>query len=156
MQPTEPGDSPEAVPPKLLAALQRLENRQVFVPPVLDRSILAAARQKLSRHERTQARWLRPRLLWPALASGCAAVSLLFFGIVWHPWSAHQHPGFAREDVNHDGRIDILDAYALARQIESGKRPDTAFDVNGDGVVDRRDAEAIAKRAVRLTPGGRS
>ena len=61
---------------------------------------------------------------------------------------------FAREDINHDGRVDILDAFQLARELESGAKP--AADLNGDGVVDQRDADLIAARAVRLEKGGRS
>ena len=63
---------------------------------------------------------------------------------------------FAREDVNHDGRVDILDAFALARQLKAGAARATRFDINGDGVVDERDVASIAARAVRLEKGGHS
>jgi hypothetical protein len=56
---------------------------------------------------------------------------------------------FVREDVNQDGRVDILDAFELARAL---KRGETAgrWDLNGDGVVDERDVTVIAARAVKL------
>ena len=57
----------------------------------------------------------------------------------------------AREDVTGDGRVDILDAFALARQIQSdhAQQPD----LNSDGRVDQQDVEALAARAVKLEGG---
>ena len=63
---------------------------------------------------------------------------------------------FAKEDINHDGYVDILDAFAVARQLKGESRPDTHLDVNGDGVVDERDVQVIATRAVELPKGGPS
>jgi hypothetical protein len=65
-------------------------------------------------------------------------------------------PAYAREDVNRDGRVDILDAFLLARQLQSGDNPGSSLDLNGDGVVDHRDAESIAAKAVKLEKGGQS
>jgi hypothetical protein len=56
----------------------------------------------------------------------------------------------AAEDINHDGQVDILDAFALARQIEAGSPTAANLDLNRDGVVNRRDVELVAARAVRL------
>jgi hypothetical protein len=53
-------------------------------------------------------------------------------------------------DVNGDGRVDILDAFALAKQVELANALKPEWDFNHDGVVDRKDAEAIARTAVRL------
>jgi hypothetical protein len=63
---------------------------------------------------------------------------------------------FAREDVNQDGRVDILDAYQLAQRVDSGAALPARFDFNRDGTVNRRDAELVAVRAVKLGKGGRS
>jgi hypothetical protein len=52
--------------------------------------------------------------------------------------------------------VDILDAFALARQLKSGLVPGPGQDINGDGVVDERDVETIAAQAVRLQKGGHS
>jgi hypothetical protein len=65
-------------------------------------------------------------------------------------------PRFAHEDINHDGQVDILDAFALARQLKAGATPNPQLDLNGDGVVDERDLAAVAARAVSLEKGGRS
>ncbi|MCL4785299.1 MAG: hypothetical protein KJ070_00695 [Verrucomicrobia bacterium] len=52
--------------------------------------------------------------------------------------------------------MDILDAFLLARHLQSGDKPELNLDLNGDGVVDHRDAETIAAEAVKLEKGGRS
>src|SRR6185369_1280179 len=57
---------------------------------------------------------------------------------------------FTREDINRDGRVDVLDAFALARRIETGGTLDPRWDINGDGRVDRADVNVIAARAVNL------
>lgn len=86
-----------------------------------------------------------------------------------------------REDIDHSGRVDILDAFALARMIENqdtriaGQRRDARgdvgraadarpnragiteipamFDLNGDGAVDQGDVDAVAMAAVSLKGG---
>ena len=55
-------------------------------------------------------------------------------------------------DFDRSGRVDILDAFALARQLDSDVVP-TLGDFNGDGRIDRADVDAIAMAAVRLTEG---
>jgi hypothetical protein len=57
-------------------------------------------------------------------------------------------------DVDGNGRVDILDAFLLAKKADAHARPAAKWeDVNGDGVLDRRDVDAVAETAVRL-PGG--
>jgi hypothetical protein len=61
-----------------------------------------------------------------------------------------------REDLNHDGNVDILDAFMLAKKLQSAPLSDPGLDMNGDGVIDRRDVETIAAHAVSLERRGRS
>jgi hypothetical protein len=61
-----------------------------------------------------------------------------------------------REDLNGDGKVDILDALMLAKKLQSAPSSDLQLDVNGDGVIDRRDIETIAAHAVSLEKRGRS
>jgi hypothetical protein len=70
-------------------------------------------------------------------------------------WQSH---GLAevREDLNSDGKVDILDAFMLAKKLQRAPASDSRFDVNGDGVIDRRDVETIAAHAVSLEKRGRS
>jgi hypothetical protein len=57
------------------------------------------------------------------------------------------------DDLNGDGRVDIVDAYLMARSIERG-RTERAWDKNRDGKVDRGDVDRIAFAAVSLRRGG--
>jgi hypothetical protein len=61
---------------------------------------------------------------------------------------------FAREDVNRDSIVNILDAFQLARELRSGVPLPSRFDFNGDGIVNRGDADAVAAKAVRLERSG--
>jgi len=77
----------------------------------------------------------------------------LAFGI----WLAHlvlspSLPG----DLNHDGRVDVLDAFQLARELKQQQSLGGGRDVNGDGRVDAADVEFLAKQAVTLEKGRRS
>lgn len=55
-----------------------------------------------------------------------------------------------REDFDRNGRVDILDAFGLARRLEGAAAPGPEWDLNGDGVVDRRDVDVMAMAAVRI------
>jgi hypothetical protein len=134
-------------PAKLAAALKASARRKVFVPPTIDEAILKAARAQLHPQSRPNAfhwpRWV----LWPALVGACVAVALI----------AHMLPSrqFVREDLNRDGKVDILDSFSLARELKHGGSLPAFLDVNGDGVVDERDVNAIASQAVALEKDNR-
>ncbi len=51
------------------------------------------------------------------------------------------------QDIDASGRVDIVDAYRLAVQIEQGR---ASVDINRDGSVDRRDVDAIARECVKV------
>lgn len=53
-------------------------------------------------------------------------------------------------DLDDNGRIDILDAFALARSIQSGDDRPEVPDLNNDGQRDQRDVDLIAMTAVTL------
>jgi hypothetical protein len=134
-------------PDKLLQALRDLQKNLLFVPPAVDQAVLKDARAHLQRiTPRPLPR--RPWLPWAAMAAGLALA--IWLGERWiQPTPA---PSFARDDLNHDGNVDILDAFALAAKIETGGTLDLRWDINGDGRVDRYDVAAIAARAVSLDP----
>lgn len=138
-------------PAKLVTALKEPSARRVFVPPTVDAALLRTARQHFAKPQPTLAHLLRSWLLWPTVTTACIAlVSLAYFA------SRSTPQQYAREDVNHDGRVDILDAFQLARKTQSGEKPTREADLNQDGLVDRRDAERIAAHAVKLEKGGKS
>ncbi len=144
------GEEPQA-PVRLVAALKEPPPRRVFVPPTMDEMVLATARRHFSKPPRLAFRVFRSWLFWPATAAACLVMIGLGY-VLMKPGS----PALAREDLNHDGKVDILDAFALAREVEANGRLPASVDLNGDGVVDRRDAEWIASQAVKLEKGGRS
>jgi hypothetical protein len=56
-------------------------------------------------------------------------------------------------DIDRNGRVDILDAFKLARHIETAGRTEKEWDFNGDGLIDRNDVDVVAFAAVRLDKG---
>jgi hypothetical protein len=164
-------------PPKLVAALRQLPTESLFVPPTLDEALMKAARQYLGQAERKRPGWFR-LIPWTVATAGLAAAVLLsypyvaqFLGFghakeaVRRGWENHGDSSIqpqpkalanAREDLNRDGNVDILDAFVLAKKLQGPPLSDPKLDMNGDGVIDRRDVETIAAHAVSLGKGGRS
>src|SRR5690348_3197865 len=130
MNDTVPPDSEQNLeaPAKLAAALKEGAQRKVFVPPTVDAAVLKAARIQLQPGTKSNiVRW--PRwLVWPALAGACGVIALVVRMLA--------PTQFAREDLNRDGKVDILDSFALARELKNGRPLPAFLDVNGDGVVD--------------------
>jgi hypothetical protein len=145
---TRPGEEESQAPRKLVAALKEPSPRRVFVPPTVDEAILRAARQHLAPEPTARRNWL----LWWAMATAC----LVFIAVGYFLSRPNAALHFAREDLNRDGHVDVLDAFQLERELESGGKTAAGLDLNDDGVVDRRDVARIAAQAVKLEKGGRS
>jgi hypothetical protein len=135
----------------LKAELVRLHDPGIAVPSELDDTILSRARQSF--RVRVQ-RWVIVR----RVSVGLAAAAILTVGIrvfIPHgdsPRRPLQRPQLAQiADINHDGRVDILDAYSVARRIARHEPLNSAWDVNGDGVVDQKDVDIIANLAVHVS-----
>ena len=142
-------------PSGLIHAFRQLRPKRIPVPRSVDDSILNAARRTLNRPapvESMPVRWWAVQN-WPnwARIPGLAAAGLLvaFLSFMLTP------SRFAREDVNRDRIVNILDAFELARELRSGAPLPARFDFNGDGIVNRADADAVAAEAVRLERSGR-
>jgi hypothetical protein len=108
-------------------------------PPAVDAAVRRAARERC-----TPARRRGP---W-RVAGAAAAALLLALGAHWFGGAA-RHDLLAA-DVDGSGRVDILDAWTLARALESGGALEPAWDLDRDGAVDLRDVRQLAQRAVRL------
>lgn len=121
-------------PKKLIDALRSTHAYTPAVPQAVDQGILARARRRL----RTRPIVLR----WVAVGAVAAAWLIAFVTSRWidAPQPAHE-----------TARVTILDAFALARRIES-KTPRPEDDFNGDGRVDRIDVDRLALAAVTLPP----
>lgn len=131
-------DELDNLPPKLKADLSRAVDRPVEIPAALDASILLAGRRHAGRR-----RWFR-RGFEAAAVAAVLVITVWGGNLLMTPSSKP-----VAMDVDHNGRVDILDAYAMARKLPSGQ------DVNGDGKVDQADVDAIAKAAVDLEGGTR-
>lgn len=125
------------LPPGLVQDLQRVR-RSVTVPPEVDRLIRSGARAHLAKRNRL--RWI---VGWVGgTAAAAAAVTVMVY--VNRPDRSTPTPVATRvEDVNGDGKVDILDAYVLAKGLKS-------VDVNKDGVIDQGDVDAVAAAAVKV------
>jgi hypothetical protein len=139
------GDADEPqIPARLAQELKALYAPPQLVPARVDDSLLGKARRYLA-----QMRGLRPVIRFPQwLAAAAAVILCALVGSLWLP--SKRSGSLAREDLNLDGRVDVLDAFELARRLQQGAISDPAFDFNADGVVDQKDIDAVAARAVML------
>ena len=133
----------EQIPDALTEKLREIVSKTaILVPKSIDGELLAQAKAHFAQVSRERSKVVR--ISWLA-AAACVAL-LAIFGL--------QHLGqgrYERADIDHNGHVDILDAFALARRIEQSPRH--GVDVNKDGVVNKADVDAIAAQAVKLKKG---
>jgi hypothetical protein len=143
------------ISPRLRQDMRALFKPPGAVPQQVDKAILDRARRRLIRPRRR----IIPRR-WAAATAAAAVIVLGTF--LYHGATSNNHqssiinhqsgrPGLA--DIDSNGRVDILDAFRLARNIESRGPADLKWDLNGDGLLDRKDVDAVAFAAVRLDKG---
>ncbi len=138
--------------PDLARDIARLADARIEVPRSVDDAVMRAARTALTR------RSVHPAFRWAAWTAAAAGIVLAVWvgGILTQGPAAPQMASMMAPaivgDLDRSGRVTILDAFALARQLESD-RPAAAGDFNGDGLIDRADVDAIAMAAVRLPEG---
>lgn len=120
------------------------------VPPEVDRVIVGMGRRHLMASKRRRL----PVLRWVGAA---AAVVLLALGLSFLGSETERSSELAgyvvRTDVDRNGRVNILDAFALARHVEGTDPKATKWDFNDDGSVDHKDVDLVAFAAVRLDKG---
>jgi dockerin type I repeat protein len=136
-------DAPEA----LVRDLCRLYSPDIPVPAARDEAVLSGARLPLARRR-------RPR----RILGWSAAAMVLLAALLWTGWLQNRDrtPEQASrtvvllEDVDRNGRIDILDAFWLARHLRTGASLEPGWDMNRDGRVNEQDVDWLARRAVKL------
>ncbi len=175
--PHDPIQPPESDPgahelPEFARALRDLYTTPAAVPATLEGEILSKARWRLARPLSRILPWALPlsaaaaiamAVWWPQSAERDSA-GVSRHGLAKCPAAsaetapaslaapAHGAPPLLprSEDFDRSGRVDILDAYALACKVDRGERVASAWDLNHDGAVDRKDVDAIAMAAVRV------
>ena len=146
-------DEQAQMPAELREALVRLHDPPMAVPPGMDQVILGEARRSFALRRR---RWLLARRLGAAVAAAAVLAIAVKLFVPQHtppaPVASSQYPQELNRvaDINHDGRLDIVDALIVAQHIARHERLDPAWDVNGDGVVDQKDVDLIAGLAVQV------
>lgn len=143
------------LPERLAVELAELYSPQIDVPADVDEAVLAGAVKRLGRVRH------RPVVIGRIVPYAAAAAVLVAVGV----WLFLQHqaggPSGAAQaaiqpaDVDRNGRVDILDAFALARHVEAGTTGAGAWDFDGDGAVGQADVDVVALRAVALRPATR-
>ncbi|HUT28443.1 MAG TPA: dockerin type I domain-containing protein [Sedimentisphaerales bacterium] len=145
---------------KLSTDLKALFEPQGSVPPQVDRAIMDRANKRFVRRGR------RLVVRWAGSAAAAAAVIILVLLVdpshkrtsrqAAESFDAGKTSLAAADlppDIDRSGRVDILDAFKLARHIKAGGQPNKKWDMNGDGLVDRKDVDLVAFAAVRLDKG---
>ncbi|HUV40091.1 MAG TPA: dockerin type I domain-containing protein [Planctomycetota bacterium] len=144
-----PGETQPEANTRLTEDLGRLFTSHFEVPEAVDASIRARIQRHFGagRHVRRVLRWL------PLAAAAAAVLLVAFVTLTREKQQPTSTTVTVREDVDHSGAVDILDAFALARMIED-RVPDTGrWDLNADGIVDRSDVDVVALAAVSLREG---
>ena len=140
------------VSPKFSEDLNTLFKPQFSVPPELDRAIMDQANRRLvQRHWRH--RVFRHISLWRIAAAAAVIIFAFSLNLTQKPGPSTSRTVLVKAqavDIDENGRVDILDAFKLARHVEFSGRTEKKWDVNGDGLVDRNDVDLVALAAVRL------
>ena len=159
-QPDIPTDSDLQAPPAFARDLKALLAPMSVIPPTTDQAILAHTRR-----QRVGRRRKRLLLRWAVPPAAAAAVVMW---VVFNPFVTPDvedsllfeaaGPLATRQladhrDIDGNGRVDILDALALARNIKDNRVAEQPWDFNGDGAIDRQDVDTVAQSAVSLNKG---
>ena len=144
------------VPSKLSADMKAIFQPQVGVPPEVDRAVMDGIHKHFAPLQSGTGRRLRIHWVWRIAAA--AAVIILAFSLDLSKQGGPTTDRFSASetqvvDIDRNGRVDILDAFKLAKQIESAGPAATEWDINDDGLIDRSDVDVVALAAVRLDKG---
>ena len=112
----------------------------------VDRAVMDRAAQTLLPIRKR--RWFYRPLAAAAAIAIAASVLLMFFN---QGKPGNSLPAAAvLQDVDLNGHIDILDAFQLAKMVQSSAAADTKWDMNRDGTVNQLDVDIVAQTAVLL------
>ena len=143
------------ISPDFSSDLKTLFKPQFSIPPEVDRTILDKANKQLARKHWSH-HVLQHISIWRVAAA--AAVIIFAFSLnLTQRFGSSINESLVLEsqsvDIDQNGRVDILDAFKLARYVESAELTDKKWDINGDGLVNNNDVDLVASAAVRLDKG---
>ena len=141
---------------KLSADLKALFGPQVGIPPEVDRAVMDRADKHLVPIQSGKGRRLRIHWGWRIAAAAAVIILAFSLDLTKQPDPATDSFSLSKtqaEDIDQNGRVDILDAFKLARHIETADRTETEWDFNGDGLINSSDVDMVALAAVRLDKG---
>ncbi|MCH8271333.1 MAG: hypothetical protein IH985_09025 [Planctomycetes bacterium] len=144
-------------PDRLAEDLRSLLRVDLPVPGEIEDELVSLAGGRLSRRGRLR---LHARRAGPLAAAAGLAITA-WIGLWWMrgvgTGPALSPPGQASAasifDIDASGRVDVLDAFIVARALHQGGMTDRKWDVTGDGAVNRLDVDAIAAVAVSIVRG---
>jgi hypothetical protein len=155
----------DLLPAEVVERLKHNQRVPFEIPESVDQQILSAAREHLKSQKLAVSRSGRSlRYVWQVRAT-VTTVAVMLLAAVW--LATPQQPNAGQnlatapqqvadstlrsiDDVDGDGRVDILDAYALARYLAEGKDLPPEQDRDRDGRVTRNDVELLAGSVVML------
>jgi hypothetical protein len=141
----EPRDHDPRLPHELERALGRAFAPDRDAREELERRLAPEVLARMAQLSRPPVPAIHRRWIWRAAAAAAVLVTLA----LWHTRFESQRERESGPDFDGNGRIDVLDAFHVARGIAAGHaRPEWDFD--GNGRVDRGDADELARRAVRV------
>ena len=135
---------------KFSADLKALFKQDISIPPEVDRAVMDWAHQQLI-HRQAKRRIFR----WSAAAAAAVIIVVLTLNTTRQPRPSALKSNViaARTDIDKNGSVNVLDAFRLARHIESTDQPNMKWDINNDGAVNQDDVDSVALVAVRLDKG---
>jgi hypothetical protein len=132
--------------------LRTLFKPQFSVPPEVDRAVIDKSHQHfIPKHWRH--RIFKHISLWRIAAAAAVIIFAFSLNLTQKPGPSTSRTVLFKAqavDIDRNGRVDILDAFKLARHIESANRTDKKWDINEDGVVNGKDVDLVASAAVSL------
>jgi hypothetical protein len=140
---------------KLSADLKTLFEPQVGVPPEVDRAVMDRSNKHFAALQAGKGR-RRIHWAWRIAAAAAAVIFAFSLDLTKQGGPTKMRSSLSKTqaiDIDRNGRVDILDAFKLARHIETNSPAEKAWDVNGDGLIDRSDVDIVAHAAVRLDKG---
>ena len=152
-----PEESQSGIPDRLAEDVKALFEPRLSVPPEIDRAVLdGASRHFTGRNFGKTRRRFRWVALWKVAAAAAVVIFAFSLNLTDKPGPAVHDSAVAETgpaDFDRNGRVDILDAFKLARRIETAGSSAADLDINGDGMTNHDDVDAVALAAVSLNRG---